>query len=78
MYKTLKPGDEIILWCDGTLPESTKSTQDGKKRKSDDSTDEPPSKRKANEDTVDEITKIHCKKNMEKHGACLSTIYGQG
>ena len=69
MYKTFKPGDEITLWCDGTLPESTKSTRDGKKRKSDDSTDEPPSKRKANEDTVDEITKTL----QEKHGETWST-----
>ena len=38
MYKTYKPGDEITLWCDGNLPESTKSTRDGKKRKNDDST----------------------------------------
>ena len=57
------------MWCDGTLPESTKSTRDGKKRKSDDSTDEPPSKCKANEGTVDEITKTL----QEKHGETWST-----
>jgi hypothetical protein len=74
MYKTFKSGDERTLWCDGTLPQSTKSMRDGKKR---DSTEEPSSKRKANEDTVDELTK-HRKKNTEKHGACLSTAYGQG
>lgn len=63
MYITFKPGDEITLWCDGTRPEANKATQEGKKRKTD-STEEPPSKRKAKEDTVDELTKTL----QEKHG----------
>ena len=68
MYKTFKPGDEIILCCDGTPVEATKSTREGKKRKNEGSTEEPPSKRKAKEDIVDEITKIL----QEKHGETWS------
>ena len=68
MYKIFKPGDEITLWCDGTPLEAGKSTREENKRKSDGSTKEPPNKRKAKEDTVDEITKTL----QEKHGEMWS------
>ena len=71
LYKIVKPENEMTQWCDGISPEANKSTQEGKIRKSDDSTEEPPSKHKAKDDMVDGII-------MEIHGTCLVTGSGQG